>query len=188
MDSVKTRIDEIQKDMDSAWSELRRQAYRLASLAGRLEDGPLTLISPSLRTAFLDAERSFNAVNSRKMARDELEKRLSEGQERVSRLQKERGEYQRKLSQLSVRIGALAFAQAESPECDAAVASALAPFVDENRRLVEASRSGGISGAIGRARLSMYLRGQETVFRKCFETLQEKDPSQSKREDVIEYE
>ena len=65
MDSVKTRIDEIQKDMDSAWSELRRQAYRLASLAGRLEDGPLTLISPSLRTAFLDAERSFNAVNSR---------------------------------------------------------------------------------------------------------------------------
>ena len=80
MDSVKTRIDEIQKDMDSAWSELRRQAYRLASLAGHLEDGPLTLISPSLRIAFLDAERSFNAVNSRKMARDELEKRLSEGQ------------------------------------------------------------------------------------------------------------
>lgn len=174
MDSVKSRIDEIQKDMDGTWSELRRQACRLASLATHLEDGPVTLISPSLRTSFLEAERSFNQVDGRKKARDELARHLSEGQEKVSRLQRERTESRRRLAQLKVQIGALAFAQAESPVCDKDVSAALSPFLAEHRRLVESSQASGLVGAMGRFRLSMYGKGQEKVFSSCFDTLFEK--------------
>ena len=97
MDSVKSRIEEIQKDMDASYNELRSLALRLAGAACADDNEEISLIAPTLRTAFISARDNFNSIKSRKLQMDELRARQSEGEESLSRLQKEKNSTERKL-------------------------------------------------------------------------------------------
>ena len=45
----------LQKDIDEKWDSLRSAGYELAQLSARMTEGPVTLISPTLRRAFTSA-------------------------------------------------------------------------------------------------------------------------------------
>lgn len=173
MDSVKTRIEEIQKDMDASYNELRSMALRLAGAACLDENSEIALIAPSLRNSFISAREHFNMLKSRKIQQDELRTRLSEGEKSLSRLQKEKSSTARKLRELEVLIGAVAFAQADSPSCDTEVKEALSSYTDYSRALSDEAAKKGPIGLAARVRLSVYRKKQGSVFRECFNVLRE---------------
>ena len=88
MDSVKTKIEELQKDIDEKWDSLRSAGYELAQLSARMTEGPVTLISPTLRRAFTDAQNDFVFLKSQNLEREELVRRLDEGKRKVSFLRR----------------------------------------------------------------------------------------------------
>lgn len=175
MDSVKSRIEEIQKDMDASYNELRSLALRLASAACADENEEISLIAPTLRTAFISARDNFNSIKSRKLQMDELRARLSEGEESLSRLQREKNSTERKLRELEVLIGAVAFAQADSPSCDPEVEKALSPFTSYSRSLYEETQRKGPVAFAAKVRLALYQKNQGSVFSQCFSTLRDKN-------------
>ena len=175
MDSVKSRIEEIQKDMDASYNELRSLALRLAGAACADDNEDISLIAPTLRTAFISARDNFNSIKSRKLQMDELRTRLSEGEESLSRLQKEKNSTERKLRELEVLIGAVAFAQADSPSCDPEVEKALSPFTSYSRSLYEETQKKGPVAFAAKVRLAFYQKNQGSVFSQCFSTLRDKN-------------
>lgn len=172
MDSVKTRIEEIQKEIDSHWNSLRQDAYALASQAACLDEGEVTLISPTLRQNFLTCQKKTASLRGRKGQRDELVRRLNEGQRSVSKLQKEKTQGEHKIKELEVLIGAVAFAQAGSADCDEEVRQALAGRLEESERLQKAAEGSSVLARLGRLRLSVYQKRQKTVFTGCFAALE----------------
>ena len=177
MDSVKSRIEEIQKDMDASYNELRSLALRLAGAACADDNEEISLIAPTLRTAFISAPArdNFNSIKSHKLQMDELRARLSEGEESLSRLQREKNSTERKLRELEVLIGAVAFAQADSPSCDPEVEKALSPFTSYSRSLYEETQKKGPVAFAAKVRLALYQKNQGSVFSQCFSTLRDKN-------------
>lgn len=174
MDSVKTRIDEIQYSLDGEWNALRSLASTLANLAACESDGTVTLVAPSLRNTYISCRDTAGELRARKSGRDELDKRLAEGQEKVSTLQKERARSASKLRELAVMAGAIAFEQAGRDDASKELEEALKDQLEHSRALYEAAKAKSVAGAIARARLSLYQKRQESVFFSCFETLDEK--------------
>lgn len=175
MDSVKTKIEELQKDIDEKWDSLRSAGYELAQLSARMTEGPVTLISPTLRRAFTDAQNDFVFLKSQNLEREELVRRLDEGKRKVSFLQKERAHCMKKIDELAVMLGAVAFAQAGSPDCDEEVRQALEDEVGHCEQLAMKAGGNSLLSSLGRLRYSLYLRKQETVFAACFAKLRDRN-------------
>ena len=174
MDSVKSRTDELQKDMDRAWASLRSQAYRLAQWA-ITDDGPVSLISPTLRTGFQDAVSRHDSIKAMVLAGEEERRRLDEGRQSVSRLEKEKAQGEKKLAELEELIGAVAMAQGDSPDADPGVKEAITPFIERRNSLAEAAGRGGLRAIASKAQLALYKRGEAAVFTEIFHTLESKD-------------
>ena len=174
MDSVRTRIEEIQHEIDQAWSDLRSEAMTLASLSCASGDETLSLIAPSMRASFSKNRDSSRRLEISLKERDELKKKLSEGQANVSRLQKEKSQNEKNMRLLASRIGAVAYAQAGAADCSPAVKEALKPFLEKEEQMRTQAGRKFIAGLAGRMRLSFYQSRQDDVFMSCFSVLDEK--------------
>ncbi|MBO8442980.1 MAG: hypothetical protein IAC42_04400, partial [Spirochaetes bacterium] len=108
MDSVKTRLEEMDRQLEGEWEALRGDALRLAQLALSQQEGPLSLLSPSLRSSFVSARARQEDLERRLEQRTARLERLNRGQERLSLLTRQKAEEGRKLGELETLIGAVA--------------------------------------------------------------------------------
>lgn len=168
MDSVKTRLEEMDRQLEGEWEALRDDALRLAQLALNQQEGPLSLLSPSLRSSFVSARARQEDLERRLEQRTARLERLNQGQERLSLLTRQKAEEGRKLGELETLIGAVALEQASGPAADSALKEALAPLVAQRETLY------GAEGFLGRIRRSLYQMREEGRFRSVFHVLEEK--------------
>ena len=167
MDSVKTRLEEMDRQLEGEWEALRDDALRLAQLALSQQEGPLSLLSPSLRSSFVSARARQEDLEHRLEQRTARLERLNRGQERLSLLTRQKAEEGRKLGELETLIGAVALEQASGPAADSALKEALAPLVAQRETLY------GAEGFLGRIRRSLYQMREEGRFRSVFHVLEE---------------
>ena len=149
MDSVKTRLEEMDRQLEGEWEALRGDALRLAQLALSQQEGPLSLLSPSLRSSFVSASARQEDLERRLEQRTARLERLNRGQERLSLLTRQK-------------------AEEAGPAADSALKEALAPLVAQRETL------SGAEGFLGRIRRSLYQMREEGRFRSVFHVLEEK--------------
>lgn len=174
MDTSRTRIEDIQRNVDKAWEDLRAFAFRLAQAAASLDSGQVTLVSPTLRGAFIRAgEERARAAAEKAGIEDEAQK-IREGRRNVALLTKEMSRLSKKEKELAPLIGAVAFAQADAAGADPEVAEALLAEVGRAKALEEEAARKGVAGALGRARRSIWAKSGDKNFSRCFSILEEK--------------
>lgn len=171
MEDVLAEIEKTEKELEDAFTRQRQQARRLGIAFS--SDNTSLVISPTMRENVIRCENEYDEIKARLEACTAALSALEGDRRNLKRLESEHRELNSSVSQLRVRLGAIAFEQAQCADAPAQLSAALSSYITTYRTLSERSSAGGLAGLAASIRLKSVVRGQKKDFSAICTILEE---------------
>lgn len=163
MEDVLGEIEKIEKELEDAFTRQRQQARRLG-IAFCSSDNTSLVISPTMRENVIRCENEYDALKARFEACTAAISALEGDKRNLKRLESERHQLETVLSEARIRLGAIAFEQAQCADAPTELSAALSSYISTYQSLSERASAGGLSGFAASIRLKGVVRGQKKDF------------------------
>lgn len=163
MEDVLGEIEKTEKELEDAFTSQRQQARRLG-IAFSSSDNTSLVISPTMKENVIRCENEYDELKARLEACTAAISALEGDKRNLKRLEAERRQLESTLSDARIRLGAIAFEQAQCADAPAELAAALSSYTTTYRSLSERAAGGGLSGFAASIRFRSVVRGQKKDF------------------------